>query len=118
MPQTKFVVKKHYLWDTDQSLFVNKIDKPAAEPDRVVDEVYLTFLQTWMQLKTIRVPSYLCSGKRWLCKIEANDGNMDLKPLFETILKKKFQNQKVLMKMDYNYKFTLDYDNFIGKIGI
>ncbi len=69
MPQTKFVVKKALQLGHRPIVVVNKIDKPAAEPDRVVDEVFDLFAQMDATEEQLEIPSYLCSCKRWCCKI-------------------------------------------------
>lgn len=118
MPQTKFVVKKALSLGHRPIVVVNKIDKPAAEPDRVVDEVFDLFAQMDATEEQLEFPVIYAAARDGYARYDVNDSNMDLKPLFETILKEvpkpKGSDENGLQLQ----VFTLDYDNFIGKIGI
>ena len=118
MPQTKFVVKKALELGHRPIVVVNKIDKPAAEPDRVVDEVFDLFAQMDATEEQLEFPVIYAAARDGYARYEVEDGNMDLKPLFETIL----SHVPAPSGSDDNglqlQVFTLDYDNFIGKIGI
>ncbi len=118
MPQTKFVVKKALSLGHRPIVVVNKIDKPAAEPDRVVDEVFDLFAQMDASEEQLEFPVIYAAARDGYARFEPNDGNMDLKPLFSTIL----EHVPAPDGADENglqlQVFTLDYDNFIGKIGI
>ncbi|MGA1931842.1 translational GTPase TypA [Arcobacter sp. YIC-464] len=118
MPQTKFVVKKALQLGHKPIVVVNKIDKPAGEPERVVDEVFDLFADMDANEEQLEFPVIYAAARDGYARYEANDGNMDLKPLFETILDKvpapKGSDDEGLQLQ----VFTLDYDNFIGKIGI
>lgn len=118
MPQTKFVVKKALSLGHKPIVVVNKIDKPAAEPDRVVDEVFDLFAQMDATEEQLEFPVIYAAARDGYARYEADDGNMDLTPLFETILThvpKPDGSEDNGLQLQV---FTLDYDNFIGKIGI
>jgi GTP-binding protein len=118
MPQTKFVVKKALELGHRPIVVVNKIDKPAAEPDRVVDEVFDLFAQMDASEEQLEFPVIYAAARDGYARYDVEDGNMNLKPLFETIL----EHVPAPTGSDDNglqlQVFTLDYDNFIGKIGI
>ena len=118
MPQTKFVVKKALELGHKPIVVVNKIDKPAAEPDRVVDEVFDLFAQMDATDEQLEFPVIYAAARDGYARYDVDDGNMDLKPLFETVL----EHVPAPTGSDDNglqlQVFTLDYDNFIGKIGI
>ena len=118
MPQTKFVVKKALSLGHRPIVVVNKIDKPAAEPDRVVDEVFDLFANMDATEEQLEFPVIYAAARDGYARFDANDGNMDLKPLFETILKEVPKPQGSDENGLQLQVFTLDYDNFIGKIGI
>lgn len=118
MPQTKFVVKKALSLGHRPIVVVNKIDKPAAEPDRVVDEVFDLFAQMDATEEQLEFPVIYAAARDGYARYDANDSNMDLKPLFETILKEVPKPQGSDENGLQLQVFTLDYDNFIGKIGI
>ncbi|RXJ97219.1 translational GTPase TypA [Arcobacter sp. AHV-9/2010] len=118
MPQTKFVVKKALQLGHRPIVVVNKIDKPAAEPDRVVDEVFDLFAQMDATEEQLDFPVVYAAARSGFARYNPTDDNMDFKPLYETILKEvpkpKGSDENGLQLQ----VFTLDYDNFIGKIGI
>lgn len=118
MPQTKFVVKKALSLGLRPIVVVNKIDKPAAEPDRVVDEVFDLFAQMDASEEQLDFPVIYAAARSGFARYSPDDENMDFKPLYETILKevpKPKGDDKEGLQLQV---FTLDYDNFIGKIGI
>jgi len=118
MPQTKFVVKKALELGHRPIVVVNKIDKPAAEPDRVVDEVFDLFAQMGATDEQLDFPVVYAAARDGYAKDNLEDENKDLTPLFKKIL----TEVPVPTGSDENglqlQVFTLDYDNFIGKIGI
>jgi GTP-binding protein len=118
MPQTKFVVKKALELGHRPIVVVNKIDKPAAEPDRVVDEVFDLFAQMDATDEQLEFPVVYAAARDGYAKENLEDENVDLKPLFKMIL----ENVPAPTGDDESglqlQVFTLDYDNFIGKIGI
>jgi len=118
MPQTKFVVKKALFLGHRPIVVVNKIDKPAAEPDRVVDEVFDLFAQMDATEEQLDFPVIYAAARDGYARYDLNDENMDLQPLFETILKEVPKPQGSEENGLQLQVFTLDYDNFIGKIGI
>jgi len=118
MPQTKFVVKKALSLGHRPIVVVNKIDKPAAEPDRVVDEVFDLFAQMDATEEQLDFPVIYAAARDGYARYDLKDKNMDLKPLFETILKEVPKPQGSEENGLQLQVFTLDYDNFIGKIGI
>ena len=118
MPQTKFVVKKALELGHRPIVVVNKIDKDAAEPDRVVDEVFDLFDQMGATEEQLEFPVVYAAARDGYAKENLEDENKDLKPLFKMILKevpspKGSDDNGLQLQV-----FTLDYDNFIGKIGI
>lgn len=118
MPQTKFVVKKALSLGHRPIVVVNKIDKPAAEPERVVDEVFDLFAQMGATEEQLDFPVIYAAARSGYARYDAADGNMDLKPLYETIIKEVPKPKGSAEAGLQLQVFTLDYDNFIGKIGI
>ncbi len=118
MPQTKFVVKKALSLGHRPIVVINKIDKPGGDPDRVVDEVFDLFAQMDATEEQLDFPVVYAAARDGYAKMSLEDENKDLTPLFQTILtevpKPKGDDENGLQLQ----VFTLDYDNFIGKIGI
>ncbi|ACZ13299.1 translational GTPase TypA [Sulfurospirillum deleyianum] len=118
MPQTKFVVKKALSIGLCPIIVVNKIDKPAADPDRVIDEVFDLLVALGANEQQLEFPIIYAAARDGYAKYSMDDENKNLEPLFETIIKHvpapsgKAENPLQLQV------FTLDYDNYVGKIGI
>ena len=118
MPQTKFVVKKALSLGLRPIVVVNKIDKPAADPDRVINEIFDLFVALGANDEQLEFPVVYAAAKNGYAKLNLEDENKNMIPLFETILSHvpapsgKDENPLQLQV------FTLDYDNYVGKIGI
>ena len=118
MPQTKFVVKKALSLGLRPIVVVNKIDKPAADPDRVVNEIFDLFVALDANDEQLEFPVIYAAAKNGYAKYNLRDESTDMKPLFETII----SHVPTPSGSDDNplqlQVFTLDYDNYVGKIGI
>ena len=119
MPQTKFVVKKALEIGHRPIVVVNKIDKDAAEPDRVVDEVFDLFDQMGATEEQLEFPVIYAAAKNGISKLTLDSDNETMIPLLDMILEEvpeptgSDDNGLQLTSI-----YTLGYDNFIGKIGI
>ncbi|WP_187895804.1 translational GTPase TypA [Helicobacter pylori] len=118
MPQTKFVVKKALSFGICPIVVVNKIDKPAAEPDRVVDEVFDLFVAMGASDKQLDFPVVYAAARDGYAMKSLDDGKKNLEPLFETILEHVPSPSGSVDEPLQMQIFTLDYDNYVGKIGI
>lgn len=118
MPQTKFVVKKALSLGHRPIVVINKIDKPGGEPDRVIDEVFDLFANMDATEEQLEFPVVYAAARDGYAKLALEDENKDLTPLFQTILKEVPKPQGSDENGLQLQVFTLDYDNFIGKIGI
>ncbi|WP_149725073.1 translational GTPase TypA [Campylobacter concisus] len=118
MPQTKFVVKKALSLGLRPIVVVNKIDKPAGDPDRVINEIFDLFVALDANDEQLEFPVVYAAAKNGYAKLKLSDENKDMQPLFETIL----AHVPSPSGSDENplqlQVFTLDYDNYVGKIGI
>ena len=118
MPQTKFVVKKALSLGLRPIVVINKIDKPAADPDRVINEIFDLFVALDANDEQLEFPIVYAAAKNGYAKHKLEDDNTDMGPLFEAIINHvpapsgKDENPLQLQV------FTLDYDNYVGKIGI
>ncbi len=118
MPQTKFVLKKALSLGLRPIVVINKIDKPAADPERVVDEVFDLLVALDANDEQLEFPVVYAAAKEGYAKYNMEDENKNLEPLFETILESVplptgSANNALQLQV-----FTLDYDNYVGKIGI
>ncbi|MBE2986769.1 translational GTPase TypA [Campylobacter sp. RM12920] len=118
MPQTKFVVKKALSLGLRPIVVVNKIDKPAGDPDRVINEIFDLFVALEANDEQLEFPVVYAAAKNGYAKLSLSDENVNMEPLFETIL----SHVPAPSGNDTNplqlQVFTLDYDNYVGKIGI
>ena len=118
MPQTKFVVKKALSLGLRPIVVVNKIDKPAGDPDRVVNEIFDLFVALGANDEQLEFPVVYAAAKNGYAKLALEDPNENMIPLFETII----SHVSAPSGADSNplqlQVFTLDYDNYVGKIGI
>ena len=118
MPQTKFVVKKALSLGLRPIVVVNKIDKPAGDPDRVVNEIFDLFVALGANDEQLEFPVVYAAAKNGYAKLALEDPNENMIPLFETII----SHVPAPSGADSNplqlQVFTLDYDNYVGKIGI
>lgn len=120
MPQTKFVLKNALALELPVVVCVNKIDRPEARPEEVVDEILELFMEldaTDDQLDSPFVFASAKMGKAALTPEEALDAP-DMKPLFDTIV-----NHIPAPEGDPDADLqmlvtTIDYNEYVGKIGI
>ena len=118
MPQTKFVVKKALSLGLRPIVVVNKIDKPAGDPDRVINEIFDLFVALDANDEQLEFPVVYAAAKNGYAKLKLSDESKDMQPLFETILSHvpaPTGNDENPLQLQV---FTLDYDNYVGKIGI
>ncbi len=119
MPQTRFVLKKAIEAGHRIIVVINKIDKPDARPDWVVDQVFDLFVTLGASDAQTDFPVVYASAKQAKAGLENNLGAMtDVKPLFETILK-----EIPAPKADANGPLqvsvaNISYDNYKGKTGL
>ena len=118
MPQTKFVVKKALELGHRPIVVVNKIDKPGAEPDRVVDEVFDLFAVMDADEEQLDFPVVYAAARDGYAILDLDDEKKDLTPLFETIINEVPAPKGSADAPAQAQVFTLDSDPFIGKIGI
>ncbi len=118
MPQTKFVLKKAIGLGLRPIVVVNKIDKPAAEPERVVDEVFDLLVALEADETQLDFPVLYAAARDGYAKWNMEDENKDLTPLFEAILEYVPAPEGSEENILQTQVFTLDYDNYVGRIGI
>ena len=118
MPQTKFVLKKAIEFGIRPIVVVNKIDKPAAEPDRVVDEVFDLLVALDANETQLDFPVLYAAARDGYAKWNMDDENRDLTPLFDAILEHVPVPSGSPDNTLQTQIFTLDYDNYVGRIGV
>jgi GTP-binding protein len=118
MPQTKFVVKKMLALGLKPIVVINKIDKPSADPERVIDEVFDLFVAMDATEDQLDFPIIYAAARDGIAKLDMADPDGDFTCLFNMILDKVPEPQGDPENPTQLQVFTLDYDNYVGKIGI
>lgn len=118
MPQTKFVLHKALDLDLDLIVCVNKIDRPEARPDEVVDEVLELLLDLDANDKQLECPFIFASAREGFAKYKLEDKSDNMIPLFETII-----NHIPAPEGDAEAPLqllisTIDYNEYVGRIGV
>lgn len=118
MPQTRFVLKKALEAKLTPIVVINKIDRPDARIQEVINEVYDLFIDLDATEDQLEFPILYTIGKEGIAKEDLNDDSKDLKPLFEKII-------EYIPAPTYDEKSglqflitSLDYDNFVGRLAI
>ncbi len=119
MPQTRFVLKKAIEAGHRIIVVINKIDKPDARPDWVLDQTFDLFVTLGASDRQADFPVIYASAKQGKAGTDANlEAMTDIKPLFEAML-----NEVQVPQADENGPLQLStanisYDNYKGKMGI
>ena len=118
MPQTKFVLKKALELELPVIVCINKIDRPEARPDEVVDEVLELFIDLDANEEQLDCPFIFASAREGVASYKSDEPGKDMEPLFETILNyipapegDPDAGTQVLIS-------TIDYNEYVGRIGI
>ena len=118
MPQTKFVLRKALELDLDVLCLVNKCDREEARPLEVVDEILELLLDLDANERQLDCPFLFASARGGWARYNIDDQNMDMKPLFETVIKHipaptgdEDAPPQVLIS-------TIDYNEYVGRIGV
>ena len=118
MPQTKFVLKKSLeLW-LKPMVVINKIDKPAARPDRVIDQLFDLFILLGASDEQADFPIIYASAKNGYAMKNLSDEQKDLTPLFDAILENVAPAPE---KLDEPFRMqiaNLGYDDYLWRLGI
>ena len=118
MPQTKFVLRKALELQLPVIVCVNKIDRPEARPNAVVDEVLELFMDLDANDEQLDCPFVFASAKNGSATLQLTVKNKDMKPLLDTILDyipapegDPDAGTQVLIS-------TIDYNEYVGRIGV
>ncbi len=118
MPQTKFVLKKALELALPVIVCINKIDRPEARPQDVIDEVLELFIDLDANEDQLDCPFIFASAKSGIATDDLDKDAVDMKPLFETIINyipapvgDEDTDTQVLIS-------TIDYNEYVGRIGV
>ncbi len=118
MPQTKFVLRKALELKLPVIVCINKIDRPEARPNEVIDEVLELFLELDADDAQLDCPFIFASAKAGIASLDADELGTNMEPLFETILEyipapegdPELGTQMLIS--------TIDYNEYVGRIGV
>lgn len=118
MPQTKFVLKKALELGIKPMVVINKIDKPAARPSWVIDQLFDLFILLWATDEQADFPIIYASAKQGYAVKNLEDDKKDLTPLFDEILSfvpeaKDYSDKSFRMQIA-----NLWYDDYLGRLWI
>ena len=118
MPQTKFVLQKALDLDLRVIVCINKIDRPEARPEAVIDETLELFMDLDASDEQLDCPFVYASARAGFAKKELDDPEVDMSPLFETIINYIPEPEGDPEAETQVLISTIDYNEFVGRIGI
>ena len=118
MPQTKFVLRKALELNLPVIVCINKIDRPEARPDDVIDEVLELFIDLGASDDQLECPLYTLLQKAGVAVLDLSDEKQDMKPLFETILDYIPAPEGDPEAPSQMLISTIDYNEYVGRIGV
>ena len=119
MPQTRFVLKKSLELGLKPIVIINKIDKPAANPDQCEEQVLELFLELGASDEQSDFPVVYAIGRDNVAKKKMEDELVDLAPVLDTILEHVPAAKEYIKGEDLRAQvFNLGYDNFLGRLAV
>ncbi|MBR3948160.1 MAG: translational GTPase TypA [Clostridia bacterium] len=118
MPQTRFVLKKALGLKKTVVVVVNKIDRPGARPEEVIDEVLDLFIELGADEDQLEFPVVYASARDGYASLDSTVREGDMRPLLDSILENIEPPKGDLNGPTQILFSSLDYDDYIGRIGI
>ncbi len=118
MPQTKFVLKKAFELELPVIVCINKIDRPDARPNEVIDEVLDLFIDLGANDEQLDCPFIFTSAKTGTATLDFKKPKDDMKDLFESIVKYIPAPEGDVEGPLQILISTIDYNDYVGRIGI
>ena len=118
MPQTRFVTKKALALGLRPIVVINKVDRPGARPDWVVDQTFDLFDKLGATEEQMDFPVVFASAINGYATLDLSKPSPDMRPLFDTVIKHVKQPEG---DSDAPLQFqisALDYSSFVGRIGV
>ena len=118
MPQTRYVLKKAFDYKLVPITVINKIDRPDARPQEVVDEIHELFIDLGANEECFEWPIIYSSAKEGFAKLSLDDASENIHPLLNMILEHAPQPGGDLSNPVQALITSLDYSDYVGRIGI
>lgn len=118
MPQTKFVLRKALELGLKPIVVINKIDKPDARPEEVIDEIFELFLELGADDEQLDFPIVYASARDGVATINIDEPKDNMKDLFDTIIEKVESPKGSIEDSLQMLVTTLDSSEYVGKIAV
>jgi GTP-binding protein len=118
MPQTRFVLRKAFECGLRPIVVINKIDRPDARPTEVLNAVFDLFVELDADDATLDFPTIYASGRDGVATTDLSQPAVDIRPLYEAILKHVPQPEVQPDTPLQMLVVTLDYSDYVGRIAI
>ncbi|WP_165072425.1 translational GTPase TypA [Paludisphaera rhizosphaerae] len=118
MPQTKFVLRKAFECHIKPIVVINKVDRPDARPEEVLNEIFDTFVELGANEEQADFSYIFASGRTGFASDDPKATSGDMRPLFDLILEKVPGPEVDLDKPFSMVCTTLDYSEYVGRIAI
>ena len=118
MPQTKYVLKKSLELGLNPIVVINKIDRPNARPEEVVDMVFDLFVELDANEEQLDFPIVYASAKEGYAKKELEDEDKDILPLLDVVIEEVSPPEGDREKPFQFLVTNIEYDNYVGKMGL
>src|SRR5437016_4028092 len=118
MPQTRFVLKKAFQHELRPIVIINKIDRPDARADEVLNEVFDLFAELGADDETLDFPVIYASGRAGTASWKLEEPGTNILPVFEALLKHvpaPHGDKDKPLQMQIT---TLQYNDYVGRIGV
>ena len=118
LPQTRFVLKKAFQHQLRPVVVINKIDRPDARPDQVLNEVFDLFVELGADDEALDFPVIYASGRNGYAKHKLTDENVDITPIFEAILTHvpaPHGDDSAPLQMRVT---SIQYNDYVGRIAV
>jgi GTP-binding protein len=118
MPQTRFVLKKAFQHELRPIVVINKIDRPDARADEVLNMVFDLFVELGADDETLDFPVLYASGRAGTASWKLEEPGKDIKPVFEAILKyipapHGDKDKSLQLRIS-----SIQYNDYVGRIGV
>ena len=118
MPQTREVLKKSLAMNLKPIVVINKIDRPGANPTKVVDEVLELFFDLGANDDQLEFPVIYASAKNGIAKMDLNEESDNVNCIYETIVNTIPAPKCEIDGPTQMLVSNIDYDDYLGRIGI
>ena len=118
MPQTREVLKKSLALNLKPIVVINKIDRPGARPEKVLDEVLELFIELGANDDQLDFPVIYASAKNGIAKMNLNEESDNVKCIFETIVNTIEPPKCSIEGTAQMLVSNIDYDDYLGRIAV